>query len=157
MTALVMPTPEDPWMAFGVRENFFSVSDISNISFGESEESRFVARIIINTITHFNYPSIRRELAIGKRFYELAEAWREEARLVSSLSKIMGSPAYRDIIAMGTHILPYLIYELEHEPKYWFGALREITKEDPVPPEARGNIDAMIHFWLTWAEHRGLR
>ena len=54
-------------------------------------------------------------------------------------AEIADHPAYREIIAMGEPAIGLILAELETRPDHWFEALRALTGEDPVPPEARGD------------------
>jgi hypothetical protein len=83
-------------------------------------------------------------------FAELASRWRADTEFLSSPAAMAKHPAYREIIAMGEPAVPLILAELEARPDFWFAALREITGEDPVPPEARGNVKAMTRAWLEW-------
>ncbi len=64
-------------------------------------------------------------------------------------------PAYQAIIGMGRTALPFIFEELHQRGGHWFWALRAITGENPVPPEHRGNVEAMTQDWLRWARDRG--
>jgi hypothetical protein len=85
-----------------------------------------------------------------RRFYSLAKRWREETRYVSSVHDMVLHPAYQQIIGMGKEALPFLFRELKRQPDHWFWALRAITGKDPVPPEEKGNVEAMTQRWLRW-------
>ena len=66
-------------------------------------------------------------------------------------------PAYRSIVEMGAAAVPLILRELERHPDHWFMALHEITSEDPVPEESRGDVKAMAEAWLTWGREKGYR
>ena len=88
-------------------------------------------------------------------FDQLANQWRNDTCILSSVSEICGHPAYRQIIAMGESALPFIFSEMQREPNYWFWALKEITGVDPVPAEDRGDMLAMTVDWLKWARDNG--
>ena len=93
-------------------------------------------------------------------FAALAQTWREETVYLSSTTAIVSHPAYRKIVAMGRAALPLVLAELRRErddPAYWFGALRAITGENPVPESDRGDTARMADAWLRWADDRGVR
>ena len=46
--------------------------------------------------------------------------------------------------------------ELRREPDHWFVALKRITGADPVPAEARGDLDRMAEAWLNWSRDHGI-
>lgn len=93
---------------------------------------------------------------LGELFRELAEKWREETKMLSSVEDIVVHPCYQRIIGLGREVLPYLIRELESRPRHWFWALRAITGTDPVPPEHRGRVPEMARAWIAWARRQGL-
>lgn len=105
---------------------------------------------------HYHYPVTRRPLIHTEKFYSLAEAWRQEVRLTSSLTEMILHPAYQRIIGMGVAAVPFLLRELERKPDHWFWALTAITGADPVRPEDRGNVRKMAEAWLRWGKEQGL-
>jgi hypothetical protein len=105
---------------------------------------------------HYRYPVTRRPLSHNEKFYFLAEAWRREVRLTSSLTEMILHPAYQRIIGMGFECVPFLLRELERRPDHWFWALTAITGVDPVPPEDRGKLRKMADAWLKWGREQGL-
>ena len=64
-------------------------------------------------------------------------------------------PAYQAIIRMGKPAIPFILDELRREPDHWFVALKQITGEDPIPEEARGNMRGMADAWLKWGDDHG--
>lgn len=55
-------------------------------------------------------------------------------------------------------IFIYLITrELEKKSGQWFGALKSITGEDPVPKEHKGNTEEMTKAWLEWGKLTGYK
>jgi hypothetical protein len=90
------------------------------------------------------------------KFQLLAEKWDEETCFLSDSTKIAAHPAYQEVIRMGMPVVPLLLREMEKDHSHWFEALRAITGENPVPPEHRGRIPAMVQDWLAWGKGRGL-
>lgn len=90
-------------------------------------------------------------------FQRLAAAWRRDVMFLSSSQAREDHPAYRQIIALGAPVLPFLLRDVEQSQTHWFGALKTITGVDPVPSEHAGNIGLMSQDWLAWARERGLR
>ncbi len=72
-----------------------------------------------------------------QRFRALVKRWKEDTGHLSSTARMAKHPAYQEIIQMGSAAVPLLLAELKRDPDFWFMALREITKENPVPAEAR--------------------
>lgn len=89
-------------------------------------------------------------VALEARFQCLATEWRKSRGVSSSISFMTSLPAYREIIHMGMPVVPFIMRELERQPDFWFAALREITKENPVPVESAGNLRDMAEAWLQW-------
>ena len=79
-----------------------------------------------------------------------------ETMFSSSLTDKTSSPAYTEIVQMGWAAVPLILRELSEAPDYWFAALREITGENPVPGEHRGNLEFMANDWLLWARRQGI-
>lgn len=94
---------------------------------------------------------------IEQRFRRLETLWREETGHLSSSSKIVGHPAFREIIRMGTAVVPFMLRDLEQQPRLWVWVLPEITGEDPVPISDCGDIAQMTVAWLRWAKEHGYR
>lgn len=91
------------------------------------------------------------------RFRRLKAQWRAETGHLSSSSKIIGHPAFREIIRMGMAVVPFMLRDLEQQPRLWVWALPEITGEDPVPVADRGDIGKMTVAWLRWVKEHGYR
>ncbi len=89
-------------------------------------------------------------------FRRLTDEWKSQAEFLSSPTAIAALPAYQAIIAMGSGAVPLILDELRREPDHRFVALKRITGEDPVPEDARGNLDLMAQAWLRWGCSHGL-
>jgi hypothetical protein len=89
------------------------------------------------------------------KFRELAEQWRRETALISSIAKASMHPAYQAIIGMGQPALPLIFDEMRNRGGHWLWALRAITQEDP----ARGtnDLEAAKQAWLAWWSVRQIR
>ena len=96
-----------------------------------------------------------RQAELGKTFHDLAERWRNETALLSSVTGMALHPAYQRIIGMGPAALPLILRELEQKPDHWFWALTAITGEDPVRPEDAGDVEKMSQDWLAFGRARG--
>ena len=92
-----------------------------------------------------------------ENFNRLAAEWKSQAEFLASPTKIAELPAYQAIIAVGPAAVPLILNELHIEPDHWFVALKRITGEDPVPEDARGDIDRMAEAWLDWGHTHGVR
>lgn len=91
----------------------------------------------------------------GQEFSQLRDRWQSETRRLSSIDRKILNDSYQRIIGMGERALPHIFRALRTRTEFWFPALYSITGEDPVPPEAAGDLDAMREHWLRWAEENG--
>ncbi len=89
------------------------------------------------------------------KFHTLAEKWKEETLLTSSVDEISSNQSYLHIIGMGRKVLPYIFQDLKARPALWFPALEAITGSDPIKPSHSGIIRLMIEDWLKWGEENG--
>jgi hypothetical protein len=92
---------------------------------------------------------------LEQTFSELAEQWRQETAIYSSVSKKAMHPAYQRIIGMGPAAIPLILRALQQQPEHWFWALTAITREDPVRPEDAGDVRRMTEAWLEFGRGRG--
>jgi hypothetical protein len=92
---------------------------------------------------------------LERRFRELADEWQAAVAHLSSTTARVQHPAYREIIALGSAVVPLLLRELERRPNHWFAALRALTGADPVSPADRGDLGAMADAWIKWGKERG--
>lgn len=94
---------------------------------------------------------------LEERFRRLEATWRTETGHLSSSTKIVAHPAFREIIRLGPVVIPFMLRDLEQQPRLWVWALPEITGDDPVPVSDRGDIVKMTAAWLRWADEHGYR
>jgi hypothetical protein len=87
---------------------------------------------------------------LEKTFTELAERWRAETGMHSSVSRLVTHPAYLSIIGLGRPALPLILGALKRKPEHWFVALKAIARHSPVRPEQVGNVPQMAAAWLEW-------
>jgi hypothetical protein len=90
-----------------------------------------------------------------ERFRQLVGKWRKETAHLSSAARMAKHPAYQEVIRMGLVVVPLLLAELNRDPDFWFAALREITKENPVPAGSAGKVKEMARAWVEWGRKRG--
>ncbi len=87
------------------------------------------------------------------RFQSLANQWRMERGVTSSITKAAMMPAYLGIIGMGPEAVPLIIKQLKSEgddPDQWFLALESITGADPTKPGDQGDNLKMAQAWFEW-------
>jgi len=90
---------------------------------------------------------------LEQMFNALAEQWRSDTILLSSVEKMAMHPAYQRIIGMGPKAVPLILRDLQAHPDHWFWALHAITGEDPVQPG--DNFDRAVQAWLEWGKKLG--
>ncbi|NER36484.1 MAG: hypothetical protein F6J93_21285 [Oscillatoria sp. SIO1A7] len=108
-------------------------------------------------MTRADYPqsdSLPQEADLEKTFLELAEQWRYDTEMLSSITKKSNHPAYKKIISMGQAVVPLILREFERYPDHWFVALVAITGENPVSRE--DNFKQAVEVWLQWGRDKGL-
>jgi hypothetical protein len=98
------------------------------------------------------FPEAETEIA----FNLLASEWRRSRDPYRSGTKSFMLPAYQMIIGLGPAAIPYILRELARAPEQWFWALKAISREDPVSPDAAGDVLRMRDAWLDWGRRRGL-
>ena len=89
-------------------------------------------------------------------FRALADRWRRETGMYSSISKKIQHPAYQKIIAMGDAAVPLILQELRTRPAHWFSALKTITNASPAGEKDASNVKQTTAAWLSWGKKLGL-
>ncbi len=97
--------------------------------------------------------SLDRESGLKPVFLVLAEQWREDTLMLSSVTKRAMHPAYQRIIGMGPAVIPLILRELEESPDHWFWALNALTGESPA--KSATNFDEARAAWLQWGRDQG--
>lgn len=92
---------------------------------------------------------------LEEKFQRLATTWQHAVAHFSSSSKRDNHPAYKEIIALGPPVVPFLLRDLEVSHRHWFTALSAITGQNPVPEKDAGDILKMVEAWLRWGKDRG--
>src|SRR5438552_1282659 len=105
---------------------------------GLSHDAQRVATVLREVNQHLREPVSRTTTA--RRFADLAETWKRETELLSSIQQVAMTPAYQEIIGLGQAVVPLILQDLRREPEHWFWALAAITGENPVRTESRGNV-----------------
>jgi hypothetical protein len=94
--------------------------------------------------------------SVRQRFQRLAAEWKAQSRYLSNSARMAMLKPYQRIIGMGWPAVPLILEELRREPDHWFWALESITEENPVPPQAAGNVRLMAQAWVEWGQRHGL-
>jgi hypothetical protein len=120
-------------------------ANLLGANYANSELEQFYASLRWN---YLNY--------IRAKFQELAKSWKANRRSYSSSTDaLINHTAYRKIVALGPVAIPFILEELQKEPDHWFPALAALAKENPVSPEARGDLVKMTKIWLAWGIAKG--
>jgi len=93
---------------------------------------------------------------LGERFRRHTAEWKQKTRYLSNTAQMALLQPYQRIIGMGMPVVPLILEELQREPDQWFWALEAITEENPVPPEAAGNVRQMAQAWIEWGRRTQL-
>jgi hypothetical protein len=93
---------------------------------------------------------------IRNEFRRHVAQWEDECKFLSSSTDRTKHEAYQAIISMGRQVLPLLLREMIERPNQWSAALVAICGENPVPPDARGDLSKVTAAWQKWALERGL-
>ena len=92
---------------------------------------------------------------VEDRFAELVTEWRRGTGGLSSPKAITTHPAYQQIMQIGEAALPMIFRELQENGGWWYPALRALTRENPVPEEAKGQPPLNREAWLEWGRRNG--
>jgi hypothetical protein len=96
-----------------------------------------------------------KKTTLEETFAQLVKTWHHNKEYTSSMSAITQDPAYLEIIDLGPAVVPLIFKEMQRKPDYWFVALRQLTGQNPVTPDQRGNLPKMTSSWLAWAKEQG--
>src|SRR5215211_6351700 len=88
-------------------------------------------------------PGVPASETVEQRLRRLEAQWKADTQFLSDARQIINHPAFRQIIALGPPVVPFLLRDLEAQPSLWVWALPEITGEDPVPEVDGGNVRKM--------------
>jgi hypothetical protein len=119
-----------------------------------SDEARLLKIRAEQLLADYYKPISTRWANPALRFLDLKDEWERDTATLSSITEIAMHPAYQQIIGIGPVAISLILYEMGKKPNHWFWALKSITGEDPVPPEARGNIGDMTEAWLSWGREQ---
>lgn len=104
-----------------------------------------------------NAPKSEVHESTEQRFRQLEATWEADTLYLSDAHKIIEHPAFQEIIAMGDAVIPFMLRDLEKEPRQWVWALPRITGANPLRPEDAGDSCKMAEAWLRWGRENGYR
>ena len=119
---------------------------------GASQEIAVIAERRQSALLDFLLPTTRWHFQLRVAFNFLVRQWRQETLFHSSVPEITSAPAFRQIVRLGWDVVPFILREISNNPDYLVAALLEITGEDAVRDEHRGNINLMARAWTEWAD-----
>lgn len=123
---------------------------------GLTQEASILSCNYSNAVSAFKGNSVlisdRIENQEFKHFLKLKDKWKSETLYYSSSSHIFNNSAYKEIIALGSKSIPWIIRELKKTNDHWFFALKKISGENPVNPNHYGLITKMKEDWIEWAQ-----
>lgn len=127
-----------------------------------SDEERKEIHMIIDKMKRgkeYRLEDVLDELKVSEedflKFHNLAEKWKEETLITSSVNEIQSNRSYLEIINMGKKVLPFIFQDLKSEPAFWFHTLEEITGYNPIEESHRGITKLMTEDWLKWGNEHG--
>lgn len=90
-------------------------------------------------------------------FKRLANEWSRNTLHISSASDLVNDRCYREIVALGWDVVPYLLVDLQRNKRFWFPALAEITRLRPFDKSDRSNPRRMTEAWIRWGKRKGYK
>lgn len=91
-------------------------------------------------------------------FYDARAAeWLADTCWESSISRMTRHPRFRELVEMGEPALRRTLARMQNGDVQiqFFPLLKDIARQDPVPPEERGLVPAMAARWLEWGRQHG--
>ncbi len=82
----------------------------------------------------------------------LLKSWDFDTGTSSYIEEIISDQSFQGIIGLGPIAIPLILEELAAQPSFLFVALEEISGDNPVKPEHRGDMAAMTQDWLDWGK-----
>ena len=86
-------------------------------------------------------------------FERLADQWERETVFMSYT--VVDHPAYKEIVAAGAAVIPFLLERVQAGRGHWFVALHEITGENPVDKKDYGKVRIIEAAWVKWGRDKG--
>jgi hypothetical protein len=116
---------------------------------------------IYNTADHFKemlrplHLSTSSKTRSERVFEQAFETLCADTRNLSDTTSVLRNSSFWRLVELGTDAIPMLFAGIDKNPLACFHALREITNENPVPPEHYGNMQMMKEDWISWGKTEG--
>jgi hypothetical protein len=105
-------------------------------------------------------------------FVRLTRIWKDATSGLSSVQKTIDHPAYKQIVAAGECVIPFILKDLKYNGGHWFIALGQLSGENPTlekfkdrmscedksPSEYLMNYptyDECVDAWWEWGVEKG--
>lgn len=88
-----------------------------------------------------------------KRFHELLENWRNETVMLSSISKITDNESFKQIVALGEKVVPFILAEIETNPSNLVWALNMIYNKR-ISDNRNISITESCRLWVSELKKR---
>jgi len=123
-------------------------------------------KVPFNQITHISLPpgTTMKDIVDKQKLYDetrdkfnsLANEWILTTAHMSSIGARIAHPLCREIVSMGWDVVPHILAHMHSDVDWWGPVLSEITGEDPVKEDARGNVEAIAEYWFGWGRLKGV-
>jgi len=87
-------------------------------------------------------------------FTRLADQWEKETLVISSITQIVGHPAYQEILKAGPSVIPFILERMKTKPGHWFAALYTLSGEDAA--SGHDTVQGATEAWLEWGARKDL-
>lgn len=99
------------------------------------------------------YDSAMENDDLKAKYYFLKNKWEEASEILSSGATDLQE--FKEIIALGPEIIPYIIADISEKESWIVSALFILTEERPSKPFVPGNIHSIVKAWTLWADEKG--
>ena len=129
---------------------------IRNSPSGLSDEAEEIANLDMEIWKQFLFPISTAQRHLEDQFRLLVEKWHRNTATSSSIDQYISEENFLRIVGLGEAAIPLILAELQKTSSLLFAALAQITGENPVNREHRGDIVTMTKDWLDWGARKGL-
>ncbi len=114
---------------------------------------RFVLHTNLGETTVTTSRDSQHQDRIRRDFRNLANWWHDATDALSVTAMKMEHPAYRQILdELGQAAIGPILEDLRDRGGHWFHALSQLTGLPIAPFQARGDLQRVKDYWLTWGK-----